>query len=103
MEIPEIKKIPKKEADEKMQVIMLFLITIFIICLIVTISLLLHYKNLIISDPLSYGMEVHGFTSCSCYDSDNKYWESTDNGFRNIQTPNNNLNNLFLETWDKKK
>jgi len=61
------------------------LMLIFICLLIFTIITLVKNKDIIMSDSLVYGMKVHNFTSCSCFDSQGNNWESTLNGFINKQ------------------
>jgi hypothetical protein len=60
----------------------IFILMIIAICLLLfTVITLLKNKDIITSDPLSYGMKVHNFTSCSCFDSSGNNWRSTGSGF----------------------
>ena len=64
----------------------LFLIFVFIIVQIVSIITLLKNKELIRNDPLNYGMKLHNFTSCSCFDNNGKSWDSVPSGgFKRIE------------------
>jgi hypothetical protein len=56
--------------------VILGMIVIFIISLVFTIVYLIKNANLIKSDPFMYAMKQHNFTSCSCFDSDGKYYEN---------------------------
>ena len=67
-------------ADFK-SIIFLFLMIIFISVMIVLIIFLIHNKDVILQDPITYGMKEHNFTSCSCMDSKGITWTSTENGF----------------------
>lgn len=67
--------------SERKQTIFLVLIFILIIALIVAIVFLIKYKNLIITDALTYGMKSHDFQYCSCIDNSGQTWESYDGGF----------------------
>lgn len=49
--------------------------------MISSIQTLLENKEIIQKDPLRYGMDVHGFVSCQCFDAEGKDWISKDSGF----------------------
>lgn len=62
----------------------IFILMIIFICLLIfTIITLIKNKDLIISDPLNYGMKIHNFTSCSCFDFYGNNWKSKNGGFIN--------------------
>jgi len=77
----EINDLNKKGFSNLMQIIFLALLIIAICAMIFTVITLIKNKNIIISDPLIYGMKVHNFTKCSCLDSDGKFWDSEGKGF----------------------
>ena len=54
-------------------ILFLILISIFIVLLIVVIVILLKNKDLITSDAIDYGMNMHNFSSCSCMDQTGKF------------------------------
>lgn len=91
MEIKEIdgKKYIEFDVDKHrkrklmISVIFLILILVAIVTLINTTITLVKNKDIIQSDPLRYGMEVHGFSSCQCTDVEGRLWESEDTGFIN--------------------
>lgn len=64
-----------------LSVLFIILLIITIIIMIFTINLFLKNKDLITSDPLTYGMKIHNFTSCSCFDNQGKDWYSYNGGF----------------------
>lgn len=64
-----------------LSILFLFLLIIAIIVLINAISVLLKNKDIIQQDPLIYGMKVHNFSSCQCFDFEGKDWYSTETGF----------------------
>lgn len=66
---------------EFVEIIFVLLLAVAIAVMIFTTITLLKNKDLITKDPLSYGMRVHNFTSCSCIDRNNKGWDSKDGGF----------------------
>jgi hypothetical protein len=70
---------------EWIQIVFNLLLVVTLCALIVTTVTLLKNKDLIVKDPLDYGMKVHNFTSCSCLDSQNKQWDSKDGGFIHIE------------------
>lgn len=74
-------KSDKIERSELLQLLFLLVIMIFIVVMIITLVTLIKNKDVIILDPLNYGMKVHNFTSCSCFDSSGNFWESRDKGF----------------------
>jgi len=88
----------KVERNEWLQLIYLIVIIIFIGVMIITIITFVKNKNLIVSDPLNYGMEIHNFTSCTCFDNQGNHWLSTENGFVNKR-----LNNYETEIWVNQK
>jgi Cu/Zn superoxide dismutase len=73
------------EKQQLLQIIFNVLLLIAIITLIYTTMTLVKNKEIIQLDPLSYGMKIHNFTSCSCIDSDGKNWFSEKGGFVNRQ------------------
>ncbi len=92
--VKEVKIIEGKkyiEYDEERQqrkrfivsVLFLFLLAGAIIALATATIILIKNKNVITSDPLIYGMNVHNFSSCQCTDSQGLQWSSTDKGFIN--------------------
>lgn len=72
-----------KEIRRRKRISILFLILIVgaIISMIIAITILVKNKNIIQSDPLSYGMGVHGFISCQCFDEQGRDWYSEGEGF----------------------
>jgi len=60
--------------------------------MIKTINVLLENKEIIQKDPLIYGMGVHNFTSCSCFDFNGKDWYSTETGFVHNPEPEYTVN-----------
>ena len=67
---------------EEFWIISLNILMVISICaLIVTVITLLKNKEVITKDPLTYGMDKHDFTNCSCIDKQGKYWTSGDGGF----------------------
>ena len=81
---------------EKKQTWFLILLVMVIILMVITITTLVKNKDLIMKDTLIYGMELHNFTSCSCYDSDGKLWYSTETGFTTSE-------NSYTTKWPKMK
>ena len=67
--------------EDKKQTLFLILLLIAIILLVVSLSVLIKNRNIIVSDPLMYGMDVHNFTSCNCYDDVGQLWTSSETGF----------------------
>lgn len=65
-------------------VVILILLAASILALVSATVILVKNKNIIASDPLIYGMSLHNFTSCSCFDQAGTEWSSTDKGFLNI-------------------
>jgi len=82
--------------EEKRQTLFLILLLIVIILLVISLVVLIKNKNLIMKDTLIYGMELHNFTSCSCYDSENTLWVSGETSFT---TQKINIGDV----WPKKK
>lgn len=54
------------ERNEKIQVIYLFLISIFIVIIIFTLVFLIKNKELIQKDPINYAIDKRGFSYCTC-------------------------------------
>ncbi len=81
-------------------VLFLIVIAIAIIALISTTVTLVKNKEIIQKDPLRYGMDVHGFVSCQCFDEQGQDWYSEGSGFINIRRPNDwiNYSELFNST-----
>lgn len=69
------------EKKEKMQLVFNILLIIIIAIMIIAIIFLVRNKNIIQSDPLIYGMNIHKFSSCSCVDKNGLWWKSVGNGF----------------------
>lgn len=70
-----------EESKITITLIYLLLISIAVAALIFLSVKLVKNIDIIKSDPLSYGMNVHNFSSCSCIDGDGKNWNSFDGGF----------------------
>jgi len=73
----------KEEKREMMEVIRMGLLLVVIIVLVWTTITLIKNKDIIQKDPLNYGMDVHGFISCQCYDNQGVEWYSSGEGFVN--------------------
>lgn len=71
------------EKNQVMQIISNLLLVITIGVLIFTTITLIKNKDIIIKDPLTYGMGVHNFSECSCLDYNHKMWYSENGGFIN--------------------
>lgn len=83
----------KKVKERKLiSILFLFFLAIAILAMIVAITILVKNKDIIQSDPLRYGMEVHGFVSCQCIDDEGQTWVSEDTGFINRQQGKNYIN-----------
>jgi len=54
---------------------------IAITAFVYTTITLVKSKNIIQKDPLKYGMEIHGFISCQCFDELGIEWYSVGEGF----------------------
>lgn len=65
----------------KKETLFLILIVICIFLFTYTIATLIKNKEVIINDPITYGMKVHNYSYCSCMDSKGQYWESAEQGF----------------------
>ncbi len=74
-----------KEKKEMMQIVWMALLLVVIIILVWTTLTLIKNKEIIQKDPLRYGMEVHGFISCQCFDEQGVEWYSKGEGFINQQ------------------
>ncbi len=61
----------------------LVLLGVAIIAMLLAVSTLLKNKDVIQQDPLRYGMDVHGFVSCQCFDEEGRDWQSEGAGFIN--------------------
>ena len=93
MEVKEIDGKKYIEYDEERQlrkrfivsVLFLFLLAGSIIALSTATIILIKNKNIITSDPLIYGMNVHNFSSCQCTDNQGLQWTSKDTGFTTEQ------------------
>ena len=70
-----------KDREEIWMMIKMVLFLMAIIVLVWTTMTLLKNKDIIIADPLTYGMEVRNFSSCQCLDQQGGLWYSTENGF----------------------
>ena len=83
-----------KKQKRKMIISILFLVMIAfaIIALMTATITLVKNKDIIQSDPLRYGMEVHGFVSCQCSDEEGRVWYSEGIGFINRIRPDNWIN-----------
>lgn len=74
----------KLKAERKRMYIQIgFLITIIIVCAVIlfAVKTILTEAKIIGKDPISYGMELHDFISCQCFDSKSVEWYSEGNGF----------------------
>ncbi len=72
--------------------IFLILLAAAIIAIANTTFTLIKNKEIIQKDPLVYGMDVHGFVSCQCYDEEGKDWYSEDVGFVHRETRQGTIN-----------
>ncbi len=73
-----------------------FLLAIIFVCVILTLAIIILYKNMEIirNDPITYVMKQMNFTSCNCElgsqkaavcgctDLEGKFWKSHDNMFK---------------------
>ncbi len=75
-----------------LSILFLILIAGAIIALINTTATLVKNKEIIQKDPLIYGMGLHDFVSCACYDSEGKDWYSTETGFIHQERGKNWIN-----------
>jgi len=100
MEIKEIdgkKFIEFKEHEHKrkqliLSTFFLLLLVVAIVAMTIAVFTLLKNKDIIQQDPLRYGMDVHGFTSCQCFDEQGRDWQSEGDGFIHRQSgPQPNL------------
>lgn len=64
------------EKKEIIQITFNILLVIAICFMLFTIITLLKNKELITTDPLVYGMKIHNFTYCSCFDDKGSNWVS---------------------------
>ncbi len=78
VEYNEYKEIRRRKI---ISIVLLILIAFAIIVMLFTIITLIKNKNIIQSDPLIYGMDVHGFVSCQCIDEQGRDWRSNGTGF----------------------
>lgn len=62
-------------------VLFMVIMVVAIVALINTTVTLVKSRDLIGKDPLRYGMEVHGFLTCQCFDQDGNDWYSEGDGF----------------------
>ncbi len=71
------------EERKRMMIQIAFLIAIVLASasIIFAVKVILSNKDLIGSNPLTYGMEQYGFISCQCFDSQNVEWYSDGDGF----------------------
>ena len=77
--------------QENLHLIFAVLMAIAIIALIVSIILLVKYKDVIMADPMKYGMEQRNFDSCTCKTSEGQYYEITREGYKKINNLNFNI------------
>ncbi len=66
-----------------MSIAFLILLAIVVVVMLLAIATLIKNKDIIASDPLRYGMDVHGFNSCQCTDDQGQIWQSYETGFIN--------------------
>lgn len=100
MEIKEIEGKKFIEYDEYkyrkkrfiMSILFLILLSGAIVALLNATFVLLDNKDIIQQDPLIYGMGLHNFTSCQCFDSQGKDWYSTEKGFIHEEQGKNWIN-----------
>lgn len=74
----------KHKAQKKKMIIQVAFIVAIIISsavIIFAVKSILDTKDMIGRDPLSYGMDQHGFISCQCFDSKSVEWYSNGEGF----------------------
>ena len=69
------------ETNDIKQIVFLVLIFVAICLMLFLIITLIQNKNLIMSDALSYGMNKHNFTFCSCVDDSGNFYEIRNNTF----------------------
>ena len=108
MEIKEIdgkKFIEYKEHKQQrkrliVSVLFMIIMVVAIVTLINTTITLVQSRDLIGKDPLRYGMEVHGFATCQCFDEEGNDWYSEANGFVNRQRNSNWINYSLGEFQD---
>jgi len=75
------KDVRKEKIRTITSTLFLLLLMVAIGTMIFTVKTLIEQKDVIVSDPLIYGMNKHNFTSCSCQDGSGLVWESQGKGF----------------------
>jgi len=71
----------KKKRRMIMNIVFLIVIAFASFSMIRTTNVILDNKEMIQSDALLYGMSLHNFTSCQCFDSFGRDWYSNEEGF----------------------
>lgn len=72
----------EKKTDKSTQILFLILMLIFIIILIILIIFLVKNKNVLTTDPITFGIKQYDFVGCNCYDSSAQIYEFTKNGIK---------------------
>lgn len=78
VEYNEYKEIRRRKI---ISILFLLFMAFAIIAMVIAITILVKNKDIIQSDPLRYGMDVHGFVSCQCSDEQGRDWYSNGTGF----------------------
>jgi hypothetical protein len=74
----------KRNLDLSWLLAMYLLIVVLIVCIVFMVK----YKNEITTNPLSYGMKLFDFESCSCFDARGGVWiELNGSGFIHEEAP----------------
>jgi hypothetical protein len=83
----------KNKFSNLLRILNIIAIWLFLAVMIFLLIFLVKYKDMLRVDVLSYGMELHNFTSCECYDSNGKLWYSINNsgGFKHTERGENNF------------
>ena len=105
----------EKEKDKKENIRILinlgFLIAIIFVCVILTTTIIMFYKNMEIirNDPITYVMKEMNFTSCECEfgskgaalcgcnDINNKYWRTSGSGFIHERSYDERFSNIITD------
>ena len=74
-----------KDREEMWMMIRMGLILATVLALVWTTMTLVKNKDIIMKDPIVFGMDAHGFISCQCYDQKGVEWYTVGNGFVNQQ------------------
>lgn len=95
IEFVEYKKYKQQRRRMIIQIFFILAIIYSSYTMIKTVGVLLDNKKIIQEDPLRYGMDVHKFVSCTCYDSKGKDWRSNGTGFLHKEFRNENNYSLI--------